>query len=81
MHREWVLDLVRREAACCAFLSYEVDAQDGELVWQVSGGVGVAEMGVLDQFFSAPPSDPSSRIAEQLTEQGGVPVIVPANQG
>ena len=23
--REWVLDLVRREAACCPFLSYEVD--------------------------------------------------------
>ena len=23
--RDWVLDLVRREAACCPFLSYEVD--------------------------------------------------------
>ena len=39
--REWVLDLVRREAACCPFLSYEVDLEAGrrpEIVWTTSGG-------------------------------------------
>ena len=35
--REWVLDLVPREAACCPFLSYEVDHEDDEIVWITRG--------------------------------------------
>ena len=38
--REWVLDLVRREAACCPFLSYEVDLAGDEVVWTTTGGLG-----------------------------------------
>ena len=49
--RDWVLDLVRREAACCPFLSYEVDAEDDpagdQIVWILAG--------------SAPPTWPPRR--------------------
>jgi hypothetical protein len=76
--REWVLDLVRREAACCPFLSYTVDQVDGELVWTVSGGVGAAEMSMLDEFLAEPASaaNTSDDIAQRLADRGGVPVIV-----
>lgn len=77
---EWVLDLVRREAACCPFLSYEVDEVGEELVWTTSGGVGAAEMAVLDDFLAdaAYATDTSEDIARRLTDRGGVPVIVRA---
>lgn len=84
--REWLLDLVRREAACCPFLSYEVNLEsslDGqEIVWTTSGGVGASEMAVLDEFLSGPsqPDGDSASIARRLEEQGGVPVIVPAER-
>lgn len=39
--REWALDLVRREAACCPFLSYEVLVKDEQIVWTISGAPGV----------------------------------------
>jgi hypothetical protein len=51
--REWVLDLVRREAACCPFLSYHVAAEDGRIVWTVSGGLGGSDLAVLDSILSA----------------------------
>jgi hypothetical protein len=84
--RAWLLDLVRREAACCPFLSYEVhlegpaDAQ--EIVWTTSGGVGASEMAVLDEFLSGPsqPEGDSATIARRLEERGGVPVIVSTDQ-
>lgn len=78
--REWLLDLVRREAACCPFLSYEVELDGEQIVWTTSGGVGASEMAVLDEFLSGPvtPEADSAAIARQLTDRGGVPVIVPA---
>jgi hypothetical protein len=48
---DWVVDLVRREAACCPFLSYEVDRADEQIVWTVSG-VGTTELAVLDEFLA-----------------------------
>ena len=79
--REWVLDLVRREAACCPFLSYEVDEVGQEIIWTTSGGLGASEMAIVDEFLSAEPSTggSSSTIAQQLTERSGVPVTVPAD--
>lgn len=76
--REWLLDLVRREAACCPFLSYAVDQVDDELVWTVSGGVGAAEMSMLDELLAEPASatGTSDDLAQRLTDRGGVPVIV-----
>jgi hypothetical protein len=72
---EWVLDLVRREAACCPFLSYEVDREGEQIVWTVTGGVGVSEIALLDEFLTGT-SASDETIARQLTERGGVPVIV-----
>jgi hypothetical protein len=80
--RAWVLDLVRREAACCPFLSYEVrlEGQDNgqEIVWTTSG-LGASEMAVLDEYLFGPrqPEEDSATIARRLEELGGVPVIVP----
>jgi hypothetical protein len=31
--REWIADLVAREAACCPFLSYAVEHRDDQIVW------------------------------------------------
>ena len=85
--REWLLDLVRREAACCPFLSYDVhldgSADGQEIVWTTSGGVGASEMSVLDEFLAgaAQPVGDSASIARRLEEGGGVPVIVPVDRG
>ena len=80
--QEWVLDLVRREAACCPFLSYEVDTQDdagGEQIVWTTGGLGASEMAVLEEFLTGPgqPGETSESLAQQLSERGGVPVLVP----
>ena len=49
--QEWVLDLVRREAACCPFLAYEVDAESTQIVWTISG-LEAADLAVLDDLLS-----------------------------
>jgi len=76
---EWVLDLVRREAACCPFLSYEVDQDGEEIVWTTTGGVGASEMAVIDELISDPVPDSSEDIARRLEGASGVPVIGPAD--
>jgi len=76
--RDWVVDLVRREAACCPFLSYEVDLDDDQVVW-TTRGLGASDMALLDEFLTgagATETDPDA-IAEQLEARGGIPVIVP----
>ncbi len=80
--REWVLDLVRREAACCPFLSYEVDRDGEQIVWTTSGGLGAPDMAALDEFLSGDEAaaGSSSEIAQQLHDRGGIPVIVPPNK-
>jgi len=84
--QEWVLDLVRREAACCPFLSYEVDTQDdpsddnaGEQIVWTTEGIGASDLAVLDEFLAGPgqPGETSKSLAQQLTERGGVPILVP----
>ena len=78
--RDWVLDLVRREAACCPFLSYEVDLDGDHLVWQVSGGVGTSALAALDEFLAgADPVGSSALLARELEDRGGIPVLVPAS--
>lgn len=79
--RDWLLDLVRREAACCPFLSYDVDVIDQQIVWTVTGGVGASDMAVLDEFFAdADPTRSSVLIARELVDRGGIPVIVGPNE-
>lgn len=75
--RDWVLDLVRREAACCPFLSYEVDADGEQIEWHTTG-IGDAEMAILDEFLAtADRNDSSTDIAGELTKRSGVPHLVP----
>ena len=77
--REWVLDLVPREAACCPFLSYEVDHEDDQIVW-VTRGFGASDWAVMEEFLgdTTGPQGSSSAIAEQLSARGGIPILVPA---
>ncbi len=76
---EWVLDLVRREAACCPFLSYEIEQEGEEIVWTTTG-IGTADLAPLDDFLagSDPAGDSSEDLARRLSERSGVSVIVPA---
>ena len=78
--REWVLDLVPREAACCPFLSYEVDLEEDQIVW-VTRGFGASDWAVMDEFLgdTAGLQASSSTIAEQLGARGGIPILVPAD--
>lgn len=46
---EWVLDLVRREAACCPFLSYDVVQNGDGIVWTFDG-TGAADLTALLGF-------------------------------
>lgn len=80
---DWVLDLVRREAACCPFLSYEVDREGELIVWTTSGGLGASDMATLDEFLAGhePIADSSSTIAHRLEDRGGIPVRVPEVKG
>jgi hypothetical protein len=80
--QDWVLDLVRREAACCPFLSYQVDAEDDQIVCTITG-LGAADVAVLDDFLGdsldgdGPCQESSDSIAQRLTNLGGVRVIAP----
>jgi len=76
--REWVCDLAKREAACCPFLSYEIDEQGGEIVWTTDGGIGASEMAILAEFLDGPGSVAASSdaIAQRL-EDHGLHVISP----
>jgi hypothetical protein len=57
--RDWALDLARREAACCPFLSYRVEEVGDEIVWTASGGLGASQMSVLDEYLASsyPPAN------------------------
>lgn len=70
--REWVCDLAKREAACCPFLSYEIDEEGEEIVWTTAGGLGASEMGILEEFLDGPESirGSSGAIARRLEGQG-----------
>jgi hypothetical protein len=70
--RDWVCDLVSREAACCRFLSYEIDQEGDEIVWTTAGGLGAAEMDTLDELLDGPESlaGSSDAIAQRLEDQG-----------
>jgi hypothetical protein len=80
--RDWVLDLARREAVCCPFLSYAVDQDGEEIVWTISGGLGASDMASLDEILADPElsSANSEALARSLDDRLGVPLIVPTGQ-
>src|SRR4029453_2637731 len=79
--REWVCNLAEREAACCPFLSYEIDEEGEEIVWTITGGLGAVEMGILDEFLGVAESvaGSSDAIAQRLEDQG-LHIIAPNGQ-
>jgi len=79
--REWACDLAYREAACCPFLSHEIDQEGEEIVWTTAGGLGAAEIDILDELLDGPESLPGSSdaIAQRFQDQG-LHVIVPDSE-
>lgn len=74
--RDWVLDLVRREAACCPFLSYDVEDDGDQIVWHTEG-IGTSDWATLDGVIrTASPTDSSAELAQHLTEHTGVAHII-----
>lgn len=51
---DWIVDLARREAACCPFFTYTVDDHDAEIVWTTSTDVGPPGQAILDEFYAGP---------------------------
>ncbi len=51
---EWVTDLVRREAACCPFFSYRIDAENDCIVWRTNSNAGAEAQAMLDEFYELP---------------------------
>ncbi len=49
---EWVLDLARREAACCSFCSYDVQLEGDRIVWRTSSQAGPDVQALLDSFYA-----------------------------
>jgi hypothetical protein len=55
---EWIADLVAREAACCAFFSYEVERRDDRIVWRTRADASPAALdaaqAIFDEFYAGP---------------------------
>lgn len=51
---EWVIDLVRREAACCPFFSYRLIAEADCVVWNTSSDAGPSAQAMLEEFHDLP---------------------------
>jgi hypothetical protein len=50
--RDAVVDLARREAACCAFLDYRIEIAADELVWTITNPNDAGVDVVLDAFYA-----------------------------
>lgn len=51
---EWVTDLAKREAACCAFMSHHVTTDGTHVIWRASSQAGPAAQATLDEFHNFP---------------------------
>lgn len=51
---DWIVDLVRRESACCPFFAYTVEGRGAQIVWTTSTDVGPVGQAILDEFFAGP---------------------------
>jgi len=77
-----LLDLVRREAACCPFLSYEVSRDGDRIVWTTTGGPDAPDPAVLGEFLDAAvgAARGSAALAREIEDSTGLPVRVPASR-
>jgi hypothetical protein len=62
--REWVLDLVRREAACCPFLSFEVVLDGEQIVWTATG-LGRGDVAIFEDLL------PGAATQSEATDEEG----------
>lgn len=52
--REWIADLVAREAACCPFFSFAIEHRDDQIVWRTGSDSGPAAQAFLDELYAGP---------------------------
>jgi hypothetical protein len=68
-----VVDLARREAACCPFLDYRIETIRDEVVWTTTSAVTGDERASVDatlDAFHALPDDGGSDFAGLLADRG-----------
>jgi hypothetical protein len=51
--QEAVQDLARREAACCPFFDYRIEAVAGEVIWTVGNAITGPERAAVDVMLDA----------------------------
>ena len=51
---DWVVDLARREAACCPFSTYHVTQAGDRVRWITSSQAGPQVQAILDEFHALP---------------------------
>ena len=74
--REWILDLVTRESACCRFLSYSITGNDDRIEWATSGDDTAAVRAILDEIHAAPAMLATTTTESQARMQAMLDTIV-----
>jgi hypothetical protein len=50
----WARDLAERESACCAFLTFTVTAQEGQVIYRIEGDSNPMVQAALDEINDVP---------------------------
>jgi hypothetical protein len=64
--QDWVEDLARREAACCPFADYRVEADGDAVTWTITNPDERSEIDVMLDAYYALPDDPGVDLAGLL---------------
>jgi hypothetical protein len=69
---DWVLDLARREQACCAFFSFAVYASGAEVWWDTSAVDDELARQILAEFYRLPDTvaEGGAAVRQRLADQG-----------
>lgn len=75
---DWIVDLARREAACCPFFTYEITFSADRVVWRTSSQAGPAAQTILDEFGALPAqvAEGFSGLLDRLGRKG-IPISSP----
>ena len=73
--QDWVEDLARREAACCPFADYRVEADGDSVTWTISNPDARPEIDVMLDAYYALPDNPGTHLA------GFMPALRPRGGG
>lgn len=74
--RDWILDLVTRESACCRFLTYRITGNDDRIDWATSGEDSESGRAILNQIHNAPEMLKSQTAESQARMQAMLDAIV-----